>query len=219
MLVLHAPPEVPTSDLFHPWTVPFNPANGYHEYRFDWTPESINYYADGQFLYQFKTGIPIHPGGLKLNHWSNGDPGWSAGPPAKDAYLDFSYIKAYFNTTSSDADMKVRCHDPADPGAVCEVPDQMSPPDPSHSTVFVSPNKGLSGQSSPALPSQPPSPAPPSPPPSNAPTAPTPAGPASAKVDTLNGSCGGDAGNTCIGSAFGSCCSSYGYWYVLTLSS
>ena len=36
---------------------------------------------------------------------------------------------------------------------------------------------------------------------------------------SADGSCGGDAGNTCAGSTFGDCCSGYGFWYVyLTLS-
>ncbi|KAL8713678.1 MAG: hypothetical protein Q9220_002204 [cf. Caloplaca sp. 1 TL-2023] len=140
LLVIHADPSVDTSKLFHPWTVPFRPDFGYHEYRFDWTPDSVTYYADGQFLYRFTDGVPAAPGKLFLNHWSNGDPGWSAGPPAQDAHLEFSYIKAYFNTTASD---ELKCRDPSAPNAICEVPDQTTPPDPSQKTTFLLPNKGI----------------------------------------------------------------------------
>lgn len=36
----------------------------------------------------------------------------------------------------------------------------------------------------------------------------------SQKKTSTDGSCGGDSGNTCLGSTFGDCCSSYGYWYA-----
>lgn len=35
-----------------------------------------------------------------MNHWSNGDPGWSHGPPATDAVTTISYVKAYFNSSN-----------------------------------------------------------------------------------------------------------------------
>ncbi|KAL8950607.1 MAG: hypothetical protein Q9222_003362 [Ikaeria aurantiellina] len=197
LLVLHADPSVDTSKLFHPWTVNFRPDNGYHEYRFDWTPDSVTYYADGQFLYKFTDGVPSAPGGLFLNHWSNGDPGWSAGPPEADAHMEFSYIKAYFNTTASEG---MTCRDPDAPDAVCEVPDQMSPPDRGKKTTFLSPNKGIPSESEPA----PIDPAPPAP-------SVEPAKPPSKRV-TPDATCGGTNGYTCLGGDHGDCCSSYGYW-------
>ncbi|KAL8831400.1 MAG: hypothetical protein Q9170_005314 [Blastenia crenularia] len=210
LLVIHAPPEVPTNELFRPTTVGFRPADGYHEYRFDWTPERVTYYADGQFLWESTVGVPFDAGGLTLNHWSNGDAGWSAGPPTQDANLQLSYIKAYFNSSSeaSNADYKLRCKDPSDPNAICKVPDQASPPDPSHSTVFLGPNKGvLANNGPPANPPPPTNPAPPHPsstPPANPPSTP--------KTVSPDNSCGGTTGYTCLGSQNGNCCSSYGFW-------
>ncbi|KAI4160929.1 MAG: hypothetical protein L6R39_000135, partial [Caloplaca ligustica] len=166
LLVIHADPDVPTNELFRPTTVGFRPADGYHEYRFDWNPERVNYYADGQFLWESTAGVPSKGGGLTLNHWSNGDPGWSAGPPAQDARMKISYIKAYFNSSSkaNNADYKLRCKDPSNPDAVCKVPDQTSPPDPSKGTVFLSPNKGLPGDQPPPPPTNPSPSEPPTPP-------------------------------------------------------
>ncbi|KAL9001630.1 MAG: hypothetical protein Q9188_005409 [Gyalolechia gomerana] len=215
LLVIHAPPDVPTSELFRPTTVGFRPDFGYHEYRFDWTPEKVTYYADGRFLWESTLGVPTHAGDLHLNHWSNGDPGWSNGPPAKDAHMEISYVKAYFNTTSetSNADYKSRCRDPSNANAVCKVPDQTSPPDPNQSTPFLTPNKGKPAPNSPPL-SNPADPAPPVTgpidltPPAQDPQTP-PAAP-SKKVST-DGSCGGASGNTCLGSEFGDCCSSYNF--------
>ncbi|KAI4116481.1 MAG: hypothetical protein LQ345_003113, partial [Seirophora villosa] len=211
LLVIHAPPEVPTSELFRPTPVGFRPSVGYHEYRFDWTPDSITYYADSKLMWESKLGVPTRAGGLLLSHWSNGDPGWSNGPPAKDAHMEFSYVKAYFNTTASDADYKLRCRDPQKPDAVCTVPDQTSPPDPRKSTTFLSPNKGLPGGPAAAAPA-PASPAPPDAGPMVDPRA-DPAGPVSDKKKevTPDATCGGEKGYTCLGGDHGDCCSSYGF--------
>ncbi|KAL8887734.1 MAG: hypothetical protein Q9215_004736 [Flavoplaca cf. flavocitrina] len=201
LLVIHADDGVPRDELFRPTPVAFRPQDGFHEYRFDWTPDRITYYADGQFLYETKVGVPYRAGGLILNHWSNGDPGWSAGPPAKDADMQFSYIKAYFNSSSgaANAEYKSRCKDPNAPNAICKVPDQTTPPDPGKATTFLSPNKGLPGDN--------PSPPPTSPPPEQPP--PPPAAPQK-KVSPDN-SCGGQNEYTCLGSGEGNCCSSYGF--------
>ena len=205
-------------DIWKPTTVGFRPADGYHEYRFDWTPERVTFYADGKFLWESTRGVPFHAGGLTLSHWSNGDPGWSAGPPAKDAEMKFSYIKAYFNSSSdtSNKDYKQRCKDPSKPDAICKVPDQTSPPDPNKSTWFLSPNKGLPDNNPPpAKPPPPTSPKPsePSPPPSE----PSPPSPPSQKEVSPDNSCGGSRGYTCLGSENGDCCSSYGFWYVVNV--
>ncbi|KAL8727063.1 MAG: hypothetical protein Q9166_006306 [cf. Caloplaca sp. 2 TL-2023] len=209
LLVIHAGASVDTSQLFRPTTVPWFPQDGYHEYRFDWTPEKVTYYADGKFLWETTVGVPFHAGGLILNHWSNGDPGWSAGPPQKDAYMEVSYIKAYFNS-SDDArnkDFKLRCKDPNDPNRICKVPDQTSPPDPRKTTLFLTPNKGLPGNT-------PPPPVNPNPPPSDpSQPSPPPADPQPVqKPVSPDDTCGGKNGYTCLGSENGNCCSSYGIW-------
>lgn len=84
--------------------LPFKPSDGYHEYRFDWTPERIVFFADGCPLQEFENTFdgdaPDAPGTLMLNHWSTGNAGWSGGPPAQDAVLTLSYVKAYFNSSN-----------------------------------------------------------------------------------------------------------------------
>ncbi|KAI4256870.1 MAG: hypothetical protein L6R42_005977 [Xanthoria sp. 1 TBL-2021] len=201
LLVIHADEGVPRDELFRPTPVGFRPADGFHEYRFDWTPDRITYYADGRFLYETKVGVPYRGGGLTINHWSNGDAGWSAGPPAQDAKMEFSYIKAYFNSTSdaANAEYKLRCKDPKDANAICKVPDQTTPPDPGTNTVFLSPNKGLPGDN--------PAPPPTSPPPVQPPAPPA----APQKKVSPDNSCGGTNGYTCLGGENGNCCSSYGF--------
>ena len=70
------------------------------------------------------SAVPRTPGHLLLSHWSNGNPGWSKGPPTSDATTTVSYVKAYYNSSldSRRADYSARCHDPTSKGAICDVP-------------------------------------------------------------------------------------------------
>lgn len=81
--------------------LPFLPDEDYHEYRFDWTPSQISFWFDGVFLASFDQYDPDAAGTMMLNHWSNGDPNWSGGPPATDTAITVSYVKAYFNSTNT----------------------------------------------------------------------------------------------------------------------
>jgi beta-glucanase (GH16 family) len=115
---------------FRVQNLPFNPSAGYHEYRFDWTPEQIIFFADGQLLQEFENTFdgdaPDAPGTLMLNHWSTGNAEWSGGPPAQDAVLTLSYVKAYFNlsNTTREAEWRGACTGSSDwQGRTCQIPD------------------------------------------------------------------------------------------------
>lgn len=113
--------------------LPFRPDEKFHEYRFDWTTDRVAFYVDGTFLYEMTENVPTEGGGMFFNHWSNGDPKWSAGPPGRDTVMTISYMKAYFNSTDTERsqnDYKKRCPT-YDPSKVCAIPAQMSAPDPS----------------------------------------------------------------------------------------
>ncbi|EMC97835.1 glycoside hydrolase family 16 protein, partial [Baudoinia panamericana UAMH 10762] len=84
---------------FVPYNLPFDPTEGWHEYRFDWLPDRIDKFADGAWLTTFTEDVPNRAGGVHLSHWSNGDPGWSGGPPGGDAVVRVRWVEAYFNTT------------------------------------------------------------------------------------------------------------------------
>ncbi|KAI9816885.1 MAG: hypothetical protein M1827_001530 [Pycnora praestabilis] len=124
--------STPTFDVYE---LPFQPDEGYHEYRFDWSPEKVSFYADGQWLKDMTTAVPIEAGAIHLSHWSNGDPTWSEGPPTSDAIMTISYLKAYFNSSdpARQKDYTTRCTDPSAVNATCEVPDQTTAPDTSGS--------------------------------------------------------------------------------------
>jgi len=118
------------------WNSVYSLPRDYHEYRFDWLPDRVEFFLDGMLTFIMTEGIPNSPGHLLLSHWSNGNMGWSMGPPEEDAVLTISYVKAYFNTTSSNGAT------PGCPGDVCLIPDQVSPPDPSsgQTPFFTLPN-------------------------------------------------------------------------------
>lgn len=137
------------SPTFKVVQLPFKPDEGFHEYRFDWTPDKVSFFADGKLLVEMTQDIPVEPGHIAISHWSNGNELWSGGPPKTDAVMTVSYIKGYFNSSlpSRQSDYHRRCTNPNAANAVCVVPDQLTAPDPSGpngnstaSTYFFSEN-------------------------------------------------------------------------------
>ena len=132
--------------------LPFDPTDGFHDYRVDFVPGNIVFYADGVVLGRMNTtSVPTDPspGHMILTHWSNGNPLWSFGPPAELAVLTVSYVKAYFNSSlpSRTADFKSRCKDPRLQDSVCAIPNHPGyptqqiegvPPAPTASNYFFS---------------------------------------------------------------------------------
>ncbi|KAF2087792.1 glycoside hydrolase family 16 protein [Saccharata proteae CBS 121410] len=121
----------PDYDLF---PLDFRPDEGFHEYRFDWLPDRVSFYADGQWLRDMTTTLPNSPGHLVLNHWSNGDPNWSAGPPSEDSVMTVSYVKAYYNSSLPNRakDYELRCTSNGTypvGSRICQIPDQTTAPD------------------------------------------------------------------------------------------
>ncbi|KAI1811127.1 glycoside hydrolase, family 16 [Poronia punctata] len=111
----------------HRVNLPFDPSAAFHEYRFDFLKDRVLFYADANLLSEMTgDGVPTSPGHILLSHWSNGNPGWSRGPPASDAVTTVSYVKAYFNSSleQRQQDFMTRCKDPAAKGAVCAIPDR-----------------------------------------------------------------------------------------------
>jgi hypothetical protein len=113
--------------------LPFDPTDGFHEYRFDLIPGAIVFYGDSVILAMMNTSaVPSMPGHLVLTQWSNGNPLWSYGPPSTESTISVSYVKAYFNSSNParQKDWASRCKNPTATGATCEIPDQVTPPNP-----------------------------------------------------------------------------------------
>ena len=109
----------------------FTPSEGFHEYRFDWSPTAVDFYADGVLVDTMNSAIPTAPGHITLSHWSNGDPKWSAGPPTEDAILTVEYMKGYFNSSdpARQQDWSKRCVNPSAVNSTCPVPEVTQAPD------------------------------------------------------------------------------------------
>lgn len=106
----------------------FDPTEGVHEYRFDFARRGVSFYADGELLATMDgAGVPVTAGHLLLSHWSNGNPKWSHGPPARDAQTVVTYVKAYYNATDeARAGEHENCaarRQASPTGAVCNIPD------------------------------------------------------------------------------------------------
>lgn len=130
--------------------LPFDPRAAFHEYRFDFQPGRVVFSADGTVLAEMEgPAVPSHPAHLAINHWSNGNPLWSGGPPpaGQDAVLEVRYVKVYFNSSGDDeraAAYAERCAGGVaeGPRAVCEVPD-VTPRNDSAAGWFFSGQKNM----------------------------------------------------------------------------
>ena len=104
----------------------FDPTEAFHEYRFDFVPGKVFFYADSEIVAQMNgSAVPSHPGHVILQNWSNGNPLWSGGPPVTDADLTVSYAKAYFNSsdTGQQQEFNKRCAGAAGDQTLCIIPD------------------------------------------------------------------------------------------------
>jgi beta-glucanase (GH16 family) len=124
--------------------LPFAPDQGFHEYRFDWAPNRVTFFADGQWLQDLEWIYPVAPGHISVNHWSNGNSKWSQGPPAQDAVMTVQYVKAYFNTSDSvkNQDFEEGCG--TGNGSACAIPDGYAPTAGNLSTFFM--DRGMCGE-------------------------------------------------------------------------
>ncbi|KAK5115859.1 hypothetical protein LTR85_009453 [Meristemomyces frigidus] len=149
------------SSGFSTYNLTLNPTSALVEYRIDWLPDRIDMYADNVWLKSFHDYVPSSPGALHLIHWSNGDSGWSGGPPTQDAVLMISYVNAYFNTSTT----TTTCSEPISANNICEITNATQPATsnssgsasqsgtatPSHSAAIAAESSSWSLLSGPAL--------------------------------------------------------------------
>lgn len=139
-LVLHTPEsnalghDASLTKTFTSYGLQFSPQNGFHEYRFDWTSQSVSFFVDGEVVEVMTDGIPSHDGHISLSHWSNGDAGWTGGPPEVDAFTTVSYFKGYFNSSRAERTEQFlrKCsaaNQAKKANATCTVPQPVGAPD------------------------------------------------------------------------------------------
>lgn len=78
----------------------FDPSAAFHEYRFDFYADKVEFYVDGAKRTQITDQVPTTPGSIIANHWSSTDVGWADGLPLADSVMQIQYIKSYSNIAS-----------------------------------------------------------------------------------------------------------------------
>jgi beta-glucanase (GH16 family) len=72
--------------------VPFDPSEAFHEYRFDWYADRVEYYVDGKQYAALTNEVPDTPSRLMLNHWSGNIPTWGGPAPTEDAVMLVDWV-------------------------------------------------------------------------------------------------------------------------------
>jgi beta-glucanase (GH16 family) len=79
--------------------MPFDPSAAFHEYRFDWYTNRVDYYVDGKQYATLTNKVPDRPSRILLNHWSSNIPTWGGPAPTEDAVMlvDWVYFSSEYN--------------------------------------------------------------------------------------------------------------------------
>jgi hypothetical protein len=70
----------------------FDPAAGFHEYRFDWHPGSVDYFVDGKPAGSLTKQVPDQDAAMMLNNWSGNIADWGGPAPTEDMYMDVDWV-------------------------------------------------------------------------------------------------------------------------------
>jgi beta-glucanase (GH16 family) len=76
--------------------MPFDPSAAFHEYRFDWYTNRVDYYVDGRKYATLTNQVPDRPSRIMLNHWSSNLPMWGGKAPTEDAVMLVDWV--YFSS-------------------------------------------------------------------------------------------------------------------------
>ncbi len=70
----------------------FDPSAAFHEYRFDWYPDSVVYYVDGLRRYAQTHKVPDDSCQIMLNYWSNNNKNWGGDMPDSISHMWVDYM-------------------------------------------------------------------------------------------------------------------------------
>jgi len=73
----------------------FDPTAAFHEYRFDWYKDRVEYFIDGKPSTTLTKEVPDRPSRLLLNHWSGNIPTFGGPAPTEDAIMQVDWV--YFS--------------------------------------------------------------------------------------------------------------------------
>lgn len=71
------------------------------DWSFVWKPDSVNYARNSNYSKSITTNVPQAPGRIFLNHWSDGSPNFSQGPPTQNTTITVGFLQAVYNDTSA----------------------------------------------------------------------------------------------------------------------
>ncbi len=80
----------------------FDPSEAFHEYRFDWHADKVDYFVDGKPAGTLTKKVPDMEAAIMLNHWSGNIAGWGGAAPTQDMYMlvDWMIYSSDFPTTA-----------------------------------------------------------------------------------------------------------------------
>lgn len=80
----------------------FDASEDFHEYAFDWQPDSITWYVDGRPVYRATKNIPSTPGQIMVNLWNVADSNADWAGKFDDAYLPVTAEYLWFGYQPAD---------------------------------------------------------------------------------------------------------------------
>ncbi len=80
--------------------VSFDPTADFHEYRFDWYSDKVEYYIDSEHYATLTKKVPDAACSIMLNHWSKNLTDWGGPAPTEDTYMYIDYMHYYSDFTA-----------------------------------------------------------------------------------------------------------------------
>jgi hypothetical protein len=86
-----------------PQNLPFNPSEDFHRYGFLFTPNRVQWTADGKVIQSLDNVALGGDGIIMMNAWT-GNANWGGGPPAQDVEAIYDWVKYWPGATAIPAD-------------------------------------------------------------------------------------------------------------------
>jgi hypothetical protein len=78
-----------------------NTAGKFSDWQFVWKKDAVYYGHDGNYSTKITTNVPQAAGRIFLNHWSDGNPKFSGGPPKRNSTVTVRFLQAVYNDTEA----------------------------------------------------------------------------------------------------------------------
>lgn len=91
--------HISTSVDYQKKAISFDPAADFHEYRYDWYPDKVEFYIDSQLQATLTNQVPDAACMIMLNHWSGNIANWGGPAPTQDIYMYVDYMHYYSDFT------------------------------------------------------------------------------------------------------------------------